>query len=450
MRLPASAVPCAACESASCAEVLTALSFEFFTAGLSPSMAVWRAPPRAFRLSNDRYAVFMISCFGDHEPREAAIWVDLGTLWSHPYPILVPVFASWQEVRRKIYVNIPDDYQMAVDGILWPGERRFFANGEVLQVRQHTTSFLSLPLYLFAERLNGLALLQPSFGPPTHQWTEEQRRNPRLAFERHFRRIFDRAGPLCDVSGPEDCIILCVQNWGAFKLSLHTRLPPAASDVQDFYEAHMAWRCGPGVVEDLKFVWNDMCLFTVRDASSPTSFWLHLAPEMLDCWELRSYEDLSQVPTWPGYVLYAVDVRGNFGLVTRQRASQAEICQEGSRIGSLPVRPPYPPPVPASSSSSTSSSTDSSDSALYELFGTPPSSSLSEEETHGFLQTFAVRLRQAHSPSSEQGPPPAPILQVWDTFGFCTIDGFHATASAEEVQGLLGDAHVPVLYISRS
>ena len=162
----------------------------------------------------------------------------------------------------------------------------------------------------------------------------------------------------------------------------------------------MAWRCGPGVVEDLKFVWDNICLFAVRDASSPTSFWLHLAPGMLDCWELRTSEDLPLIPTWPGYVLYPVDTRGNFGLVTRQLASQVEVCQEGSRIGGMPARPPLPPTAVSSSTSSSSTSSDSLDSTLYELFGTPPSSSLSEEEVLGFNSNVC------HTPSAGLQPCP--------------------------------------------
>ena len=115
-------------QSAKCVDILAALSYEFYAAGVSPSIAFWRASDRAYRLSNGRLAIFVLSGHGDHEPAQAAVWIDIGHLWPHPYPLHVPSFASWPQARKRVHASLPEGHTVTVNGLIWRGETRFFAN----------------------------------------------------------------------------------------------------------------------------------------------------------------------------------------------------------------------------------------------------------------------------------------------------------------------------------
>ena len=187
-----------------CKDIVAALAFELHAKVAAPSMATWIASPRAFRINQNRFGVFLLTGYPDHEPRFAAVWVDLGALWAHPYPLHVASFSDWRQVRRRIYVNLPDAATVTVNGVIWPGDQRFFANGDVIQVRTKASELMSLPLHYLADRFPGIQLLGLGFwGPATHKWPRLDLRDQRVLFGLHFDDLFQDYGPVHDLYFPD-------------------------------------------------------------------------------------------------------------------------------------------------------------------------------------------------------------------------------------------------------
>ena len=320
-----------------CAELLGAASFHFFGRRVVPSMAPWMLSSRVFQLANGRWGIFLFTGHGTHEPSSAAVWVDVGPLWPHPYPIHVPSFATWDA-----HLDLGRNVIVSVNGIRWDGELRFFANAFVIQVRHHHEELISRPLHQFADRFTGLLALQcPCIGPDTSQWHHLTPLAQRDRFRDFYFRWFCRAEPLTVCEPPFATVLIFISGIGAFRFSIGTRLPPSVEHVQAHFDLHLAPRIGDGVVEDLKFVWGEDCLFLVRRPFALGAIWVHLDGDNIDFWEPNHTQDLSQIPTRSGHVLYPADAVGDFGFVVRQPITDVSEHHGPSRVRDFPRTPPF-------------------------------------------------------------------------------------------------------------
>ena len=142
-----------------CAELLGAATFHFYSRRVVPSMTTWILSSRVFQLANGRWGIFLCTGHGTHEPESATVWIDAGALWPHPYPIHIPSFATWDDVKRRIHLRLAEDAAISVNGIRWDGELRFFANAFVIQIRSDIEALVSCSLHQFADRFTGLLAL---------------------------------------------------------------------------------------------------------------------------------------------------------------------------------------------------------------------------------------------------------------------------------------------------
>ena len=287
-----------------CANLLASAAFHFFEKRVSPPMTTWILSKRAFQLSNGRWAVFLCSGHSTHEPAQAAVWVDAGTAWPHPYMIHVPCFAAWPQVKSRIFLPLDPDALVTVNGVLWDGSSHFFANGFVLQIRARSEHLISQSLLPFANRFSGLLALQcPCNGPATVGWQDLRPDTQRERFLCHFRERLNGCRPVSQCLDPFSHVLLYVQGSGVFRFSANTRLPARDVDVQHYFHRWLAGSVGDGIVQDLKFVWGECCLFVVRLADCEDTLWVHLDGDSIDFWELATSQDLSQIPTLDGQVL---------------------------------------------------------------------------------------------------------------------------------------------------
>ena len=188
-------------------------------------------------------------------------------------------------------------------------------------------------------------------------------------------------------------ILLYVQGCEVFRFTADTRLPPSANAVQKHFDAHFRSRLGEGVVEDLHYVWNNDCLFVVRQPSYPAALWIHLDGDRIDFLVLDSTQDLSQIPVPEGRVLYPAEVNGDFGYVVSQDIS-ATVTHDGpSRLRGVSRLPP--PPRPCSRTSSADSSDDSRPPSMHSVFGSSVSWTVDSGDE--------VRLMLAEGRSSSPG-----------------------------------------------
>ena len=140
-------------DSLDCAELLASAAYSFFEKRVSPPMTTWLLSKRAYQLHNKRWALFICTGYATHEPAEAAVWIDAGTAWPHPYIIHVPCYATWQQVKARIFLQLDPTAHVTVNGVLWEGSSHFFANGFVTQIRARKAQLISRPLLSFAERV---------------------------------------------------------------------------------------------------------------------------------------------------------------------------------------------------------------------------------------------------------------------------------------------------------
>ena len=295
-------------DSLDCAELLASAAFRFYEKKVSPPMTTWLLSKRAYQLHNKRWAFFICSGYATHEPREAAVWVDAGPAWPHPYMIHVPCFATWTQVKARIFLQLDSSAHVTVNGILWEGTSHFFANGFVIQIRTRQQHLISRSVLSFADRFDGLLALQcPCDGPVTIDWHTLDPSEQRSRFLQHFRDHLERYRPITECLPPFSSVLLYVQGTGAFLFSAGTRLPAGANDVQNYFDRCLAGVVGDGFVQDLKFVWGDCSLFVVRLPSCSDTLWVHLDGDLLDFWELGESYDLSQIPTFDGHILYPME-----------------------------------------------------------------------------------------------------------------------------------------------
>ena len=301
------------------------------------------------------------------------MWIDAGSLWPHPYTIYVPCYATWTQVRSRIYLPLSDDVVVTVNGITWDGSRHFFANAFVIQVRSSTDALRTRSLLSFADRLEGLLALQCNCdGPVTANWDALPRGEQRRLFREHFRNWFQCARTFTVSTFPFAQVLLLVQGTGVFRFTVETRLPPSVLQVQEQFDAFLAPRIGNGVVEDLKFVWGEDNLFVVRLPEVCGAYWIHLDGDLVDTWELDPSQNLSQVPTRPGHVLYPTDPAGDFGYVVAQPIAEADTQPGPSRLRGVP---PIPPTVRAELDFLEAQSSEGSTvRRMHSVFGTSPSS----------------------------------------------------------------------------
>ena len=368
-------------DSLDCAELLASAAFRFYEKKVSPPMTTWLLSKRAYQLHNKRWAFFICSGYATHEPREAAVWVDAGPAWPHPYMIHVPCFATWTQVKARIFLQLDSSAHVTVNGILWEGTSHFFANGFVIQIRTRQQHLISRSVLSFADRFDGLLALQcPCDGPVTIDWHTLDPSEQRSRFLQHFRDHLERYRPITECLPPFSNVLLYVQGTGAFLFSAGTRLPAGANDVQNYFDRCLAGVVGDGFVQDLKFVWGDCSLFVVRLPSCSDTLWVHLDGDLLDFWELGESYDLSQIPTFDGHILYPMEEAQALGYAVRQPIRDAEDAIALPGPSRLPTRQ-------ASSASQRSIRQPAEEldpleaEALHALFGTPPEHSISSMDS---------------------------------------------------------------------
>ena len=345
-------------DSLHCAELLATAAFHFFERRISPPVSTWILSKRAFQLSNGRWAIFLFTGHATHEPALAAIWIDAGNAWPHPYMIHVPVFATWAQVKARIFVRLADEVTVTVNGVIWQGERRFFANGFVLQICLDSESLISRPLLQFTDRFPGLSALQfPCDGPPTDGWRDLPPAEQRHLFLCHFRHCLAKLQKVTVCTPPFSPVLLYVQGFGSFRFTAGTLLPANVADVQFYFDCFLSAVAGEGVVQDLKYVWDDCCLFVVRQPTWPDALWIQLDGGSIDFWELDASQDLSQIPTRCGHTLYPTDRSGSLGYAIRRHLAEVEAAVDIPGPSCLrDVIDPH----------------DAEARALYAVFGTPP------------------------------------------------------------------------------
>ena len=384
----------------SCAELLATAAFHFFERRISPPVSTWILSKRAFQLSNGRWAIFLFTGHATHEPALAAIWIDTGNAWPHPYMIHVPAFATWAQVKARIFVRLADAATVTVNGVIWHGERRFFANGFVLQIRLDPESLISRPLLQFTDRFPGLSALQfPCDGPSTDGWHDIPPTEQRHRFLCHFRRCLAKLKKVSVCTPPFSPVLLYVQGFGSFRFTAGTLLPAHAVDVQHYFDCFLSAVAGAGVVQDLKYVWDDCCLFVVRQPTWSDALWIQLDGDNVDFWELDASQDLSQIPTRCGYTLYPTDRSGSLGYAIRRHLTEVEASADVPGPSRLrDVIDPHEAEVRA----------------LHTVFGTPPDtepSSLDSSERAllaGSDSSASAKSDNIDSPSSADSPSLAP------------------------------------------
>ena len=390
----------------SCDELLASITFHFFRKRVSPPRATWILSERTYRLLNGRWAVFLLSGYATHEPEKATVWIDAGSEWPHPYPIHVPSYATWKSVKSRIFLPLDDTVIVSVNGVVWDGALRFFANGFVLQIRTSRQHLLTRSLLCLHDRLPGILALQcPCDGPVTIGWEGLPARDQRIRFGNYFRPLFADALPIFDCSGPFATFVLFVQGSGVFRSSVQSRLPPTESQIQRLFDEYLAHRIGGGTVEHLHYCWGEDSLFLIRRPHFPGSLWIHLDGCRLDFWDLDNTQDLSMIPVAEDCVLYPADAQGDFGYVTVQPLSSVELHEGPSRLRQVSSRPAWLMTETAVTSA------DGDDipfiHAEYSLFGTPPSTRVSSFD---FSALESIADSQTSS-TSESGSCPARMSQ---------------------------------------
>ena len=387
-----------------CANLLASAAFHFFEKRVSPPMTTWILSKRAFQLSNGRWAVFLCSGHSTHEPAQAAVWVDAGTAWPHPYMIHVPCFAAWPQVKSRIFLPLDPDALVTVNGVLWDGSSHFFANGFVLQIRARSEHLISQSLLPFANRFSGLLALQcPCNGPATVGWQDLRPDTQRERFLCHFRERLNGFRPVSQCLDPFSHVLLYVQGSGVFRFSANTRLPARDVDVQHYFDRWLAGSVGDGIVQDLKFVWGECCLFVVRLADCEDTLWVHLDGDSIDFWELATSQDLSQIPTLDGQVLYPTEEAHLFGYAIRRPITEA--AQAAEFPGPSRLQPARSSLYSSSAERHFRSSPgEEDDERLYELFGTPPEHSISSLDS----SERAALAESVDSNPAGRSPSPAP------------------------------------------
>ena len=381
-----------------CADLLSTAAFHFSEMRVSPVMTTWLLSKRAFRLHTGRWAIFICSGYATHEPVAASVWIDVGSAWPHPYMIHVPSYATWEQVKSRIFVSLDPKATVTVNGVVWDGACRFFANGFVIQVRDRAVHLMSKPLLHFADRFHGLLALQCVLdGPATVGWSDLPPDTRRARYSEHFRRCLQLMDPVSECLPSYASVVLFVQGTGIFRFTVGTPLPPHADAVQSHFDRFLAPRIGEGVVQDLKYVWDEHCLFLVRLPAFPGSLWIHLDGALMDFFELDDTQDLSLIPTFAGHILYPMDVSGDFGFAIRRPLEEAEAAVElpgPSRLRHLAVTLSGETAAIADPSKPTC---DADAQALYELFGTPPDSDFSSMNS-----SELAALAASTSPSPER------------------------------------------------
>ena len=315
--------------------------------------------------------------------------------------ISVPLLASRPQIEAL--VTLPDVglLVMTVNGVIWDGTERPFHNGDVLQLRSTWHRLGSLPIHALDERLQGIAAAQCHCDGPVgvrDLCDAPRRRDPKI--RQHFAEWLESFHAAPDPSHEFNNFYLVVHGGPLLRVSVGTRLPPARADVQAFYDEHFGVAFGPRTVEDTRFAWNDTCVYVARTAAYPSQLWLRLGGPRLDCIQLESSQDFSQIPAPPDYVWFPSESRGNIGIAFLQPIQHAGDRPSTQNLYDLPVRPPDAPPEPGSPITDGSLPPESH--TMRSIFGT------SSEGFQGYFAGLA-------SPSGSQGTNPASALGGFDS-----------------------------------
>ena len=245
-----------------------------------------------------------------------------------------------------------------------------------------------------------MALQCPCDGPATSDWHSLASAEQRTRFLAHFRDRLNHFRPVTECVPPFSRVLLYVQGTGAYRFSANTRLPANADEVQHYFDRCIAGAVGQGIVQDLKYVWDECCLFVVRLSSCSDTLWLHLDGETVDFWELAATQDLSLIPTYDGHILYPTEEAHALGYAVRQPLCDAEaaiVLPGPSRLPKTRVQ--------ADAQDALAFPTADGDPAeaeiLYTLFGTPPEHSVSS-----FDSSELSALAESVSSSSTSSPAP--------------------------------------------
>ena len=377
-------------------DLLTRFTVTFADMGILPDAAHWLFSQRAHWLHDGRLAIFLATGWGSTEPFQSSVWVEPGHRWATPFMISVPLLASRPQIEALITLPDVGLLVMTVNGVIWDGTERPFHNGDVLQLRSTWHRLGSLPIHVLDERLRGIAAAQCHCDGPVgvrDLCDAPRRRDPKI--RQHFADWLESFQAAPSPSHEFNNFYLVVHGGPLLRVSVGSRLPPARADVQAFYDEHFGVAFGPRIVEDTRFAWNDTCVYVARTAAYPSQLWLLLGGPRLDCIQLESSQDLSQIPAPPDYVWFPSESRGNIGIAFLQPIQHAADRPSTQHLYDLPVRPPDAPPE--SGSPITDGSLPPGSHTMRSIFGT---------SSEGFQDDFAGLA----SPSRAQGTYPASDL----------------------------------------
>ena len=426
--------------SATIESVLTTACMRLLSRTRLPSRADFLLSKRLHWLGHGEAALFLTSGWGTFEPREVEVWIDAFPLWASPYLTLVPNFADKDELLTRIHIPGVKDLHVAVDGILWNGEGRFFYNGVVIQFRPLPLQLATLPVHSVQERIEGICAAQIGCeGPNLSTWTHAPEAW-HAAFAEHFHAWATAFRDAYEPTPQYNTVYLVVQAGPCLRLSLRTPLAPSLDRVQQAFDELLPTH-GPRQVEDTKFVWDDCCIYIARRADFPTSMWFVLNGPTFDVLQLDSKESLADVPAPTGYCWYPQETRGNVGIAICRPSRLPPPARCRGRLDALDERPPFVlgsalnaydlfgsssegPSVAASATSSTSSSISSSDTSPE-----PPSNPVASSSVGVSLLQKEVILRPTQ-PQRRSVPTPCRSRLSAPSAGACDQ---HVTSQASEL-----------------
>ena len=339
-----------------------------------PPRASWLLSDRLHWLGNGDPALFLASGWGSFEPREVMVWIDAFPLWATPYLTVVPNFVDKGLLLSRVHLPGVSELCIAIDGIMWQGDRRFLHNGVVIQFRPLPLQLATLPVYSVMDRIAGISAAQIGIEGPDHSRWILPSEAWHAAFADHF---WQWASPFRDSFEPTchfNSIYLVVQCGPCLCLSLGTPLAPSLGCVQQAYDELLSQQHGPRLVEDSKFVWDDRCIYLARRVDYPARLWFVLNGPVFDVIQMMHGQLLSDLPAPAGYSWFPQEVRGNVGIIICRPSGSACPSVDCNRLDALEAIPPSVVGAEltaydvfgsasegSSSSSSSSSSTPSTD-----------------------------------------------------------------------------------------
>ena len=358
-------------------EIMSTVAFQLACRVKIPPCAGWAPSARLHWLRNGDLAFFLTTGWGSMEPSHSTVWIDLGDLWPTPYSTDVPWYANRAQLLASIHHPAARFLHVAVDGVLWTGQSRFFFNGAVIQFRTRRLQLSTLPFHSIQERVNGIgALLFGCSGPDTSTWPAPVTAWHSLledhfwAWASPFRELYEPAHPFND-------IYLVIQSGPCLHITMRTRLPPAVNVVQEAYDAEFKDMHGPRVVEDTKFIWDDSCIFVARRPDYPSSLWFILNGPAFDVVHLDCRQTLADIPAPDGHAWVAAETRGNVGIAICRPFGFVMSATACPRLGALAVTAPTPIPPPEV----TNADREEFAEELYTFFGSPDPEDMSVSST---------------------------------------------------------------------